>query len=125
MSEAPVGRFCRRLGYESSRDLKDHLRYYLSGTAWLLSDWLLEARKVSENEVLAKGLDLEIAELVIIHEQVRSQQWPCAIRRIASVMRIFVAGFQREWGVAQHFAQMGAEGFKSERELSSACVTWF
>ncbi|MFD1696085.1 MurR/RpiR family transcriptional regulator [Roseibium aestuarii] len=106
VSEPTVGRFCRALGYHSFRHLKESLRDDIGDHPWLIRDRLDEFRqKARESEPqLSRGLELEIAGIVAVYEQARSPQWAEVVARLASVPRIFVAGFQTERGHAQYFA---------------------
>ncbi|MCZ8261937.1 MAG: MurR/RpiR family transcriptional regulator [Beijerinckiaceae bacterium] len=104
VSEPTVGRFCRALGYQSFRDLKQQLRQDLGDKPWLISDRLLDfqQRSLNSGDQLARSLELEIAGLVALYEQAQSDSWRRAVMRLATVPSIFVAGFQTERGMAQY-----------------------
>jgi len=104
VSEPTVGRFCRSLGYQSFRDLKQQLRQDLGDKPWLISDRLLDfqQRSLNSGDQLARSLELEIAGLVALYEQAQSDSWRRAVMRLATVPSIFVAGFQTERGMAQY-----------------------
>lgn len=106
VSEATIGRFCRAIGYQHFRDLKDHLKADIGSHPWLISDRLDEfhAATGDDESALARGLELEIAGLVAIYEQARTDTWKRVAKRLASSKRVFVAGFQTERGIAQYFA---------------------
>ncbi len=106
VSEATVGRFCRSVGYNSFRDLKDHLKHDMGDDPWLMSDRLQEMRKGGgvDSAQLSQGLQLEIAALVGIYELAGSAEWQQEAERLAQTAHVFVAGFQTERGLAQYFA---------------------
>jgi DNA-binding MurR/RpiR family transcriptional regulator len=104
VSEATIGRFCRSLGYQSFRDLKQQLRQDIGDRPWLISDRLEEFRQrsLSGKDQLARSLQLEIAGLVGLYELAHSEPWKRAVSRLAAAPSIFVAGFQTERGMAQY-----------------------
>lgn len=106
VSEATIGRFCRAIGYQHFRDLKDHLKADIGSHPWLISDRLGEfhAATGDDDSALARGLELEMAGLVAIYEQARTENWKRVAKRLASTKRVFVAGFQTERGIGQYFA---------------------
>lgn len=106
VSEATVGRFCRSLGYNSFRGLKDHLKHDMGDDPWLMSDRLQEMRNDGgvDSAQLNQGLHLEIAALVGIYEMASSAEWQQEAERLAQTAHVFVAGFQTERGLAQYFA---------------------
>jgi len=105
VSEATVGRFCRSLGYKSFKDFKEHLKQDIGDKPWLISDRLhdLRDRAAAGEDLLARGLDLEIGALVAIYELARTPEWARVVRRLASAPRVFATGFQTERGMAQVF----------------------
>lgn len=106
VSEATVGRFCRSLGYESFRHLKEHLKGQVGDHPWLMSDRLSELRKNSKNGEphLARGMDMEIAGLLSVYELATTADWRRVVKRLAICEQVYVAGFQTERGLAQYFA---------------------
>lgn len=106
VSEATVGRFCRSIGYENFRALKEDLKAHVGDHPWLMSDRLNELRKNSENDEahLARGMEMEIAALVSVYELATTLKWKTAVKRLAQTETVFVAGFQTERGIAQYFA---------------------
>ncbi|UGX89172.1 MurR/RpiR family transcriptional regulator [Phyllobacterium meliloti] len=105
VSEPTVGRFCRSLGYARFKDLKSDLRDNIGDRPWLVGDRLKEFRDRNlEGDMLARSLDLEIAALVRIYEIAHTKEWKRTIKRLATIPRVFVAGFQTERGMAQYFA---------------------
>ncbi|KGK78079.1 RpiR family transcriptional regulator [Thalassobacter stenotrophicus] len=106
VSEATVGRFCRSIGYESFRNLKEHLKGHIGDHPWLMSERLNELRKNSENNEshLARGMEMEIAALVSVYELATTKNWQRVVKRLAKTERIFITGFQTERGIAQYFA---------------------
>jgi len=106
VSEATVGRFCRSIGYENFKTLKEQLKGQVGDHPWLMSDRLNELRKNSENDAAhsARGMEMEIAALVSVYEMAATQNWRNVAKRLATLDRVFVAGFQTERGLAQYFA---------------------
>lgn len=106
VSEPMVGRFCRSLGYRHFKDLKSELKADIGDAPWLLGDRLRDfrARSRRARDPLAQSLELEIAALVRIYETARTREWNRVVKRLATVSRIQVAGFQTERGIAQYFA---------------------
>ncbi len=105
VSEPTVGRFCRAIGYQSFKDLKDHLKQDIGDKPWLISDRLADfQRRAREGEDhLAKSLDMEIAGLVAVYELARTPEWASVVKRLATSPAVFAAGFQTERGMAQIF----------------------
>ena len=70
VSEPTVGRFCRSIGYQSFKDLKDHLKQDIGDRPWLISDRLRDFQRSAQagEDQLGKGLQLEIAGLVAVYE---------------------------------------------------------
>lgn len=106
VSEATVGRFCRSIGYDSFRDLKEQLKGQIEDYPWLMSDRLNELRKNLKNDEthIARGMEMEIAALVSVYEMATTKGWQQVIQRLANLDRVHVAGFQTERGIAQYFA---------------------
>ena len=106
VSEATVGRFCRSIGYESFKNLKENLKGHIGEHPWLMNDRLDELRKRSENDNsdLARGMELEIAALVSVYELATTEHWQRVVERLATTERVHIAGFQTERGLAQYFA---------------------
>jgi len=105
VSEATVGRFCRRLDYRSLKDLRAHLKRDIGDQPWLVSDRLrdLRDRTRAGEEQLLRSLELEMAALVSIYEIARTPEWARVARRLATTPSVFAVGFQTERGVAQTF----------------------
>jgi len=75
VSEATVGRFCRSLGYDNLKDLKQRLGQDFGDRPWLIADRLREFQdqaRASENP-LGRSLELEIAGLVADLERVSAR----------------------------------------------------
>lgn len=105
VSEPTVGRFCRSLGYAHFKELKEDLRDGIGDKPWLAGERLREFRERShKGDALARSLDLEIAALLRIYEIAKTPEWERAVKRLATVPQLFVAGFQTERGMAQYFA---------------------
>lgn len=106
VSEPTVGRFCRNIGYDSFKDLKNHLKQDIGDQPWLISDRLRDLRELARagEDQLAKGLELEMAALVAVYEIAQDPAWSTVMRRLATVRTVYAAGFQTERGMAQIFA---------------------
>lgn len=104
LSEPSVGRFCRSIGYKHFKALKADLQGDIGERPWLIGDRLKEYRQRSRNgdDELARGLEMEIAALVGNYELAQSKEWKRAVKRLARIPDIFVAGFQTERGLAQY-----------------------
>lgn len=105
VSEPTVGRFCRSIGYQSFKDLKDSLKQDIGDRPWLISDRLRDFRRRAQEgeDQLGHGLQLEIAGLVAVYEIAQSPEWTRAVKRLAKAPAVFAAGFQTERGMAQIF----------------------
>lgn len=105
VSELTVGRFCRSIGYRNFKELKESLKADISDSPWLIGDRLraFQSRSAHSTDELARSLELEIAALVRVYELARTDTWNRAVRRLARVPRVFVAGFQTERGLAEMF----------------------
>jgi len=107
VSELTVGRFCRSIGYDGFKDLKDRLKDDISDSPWLLGDRLKDLqRKSATDTALARSLELAVASVVRVYDYAETAAWDRAARRIAQADRVFVAGFQTERGLAEGFAHM-------------------
>ena len=105
VSEATVSRFCRTLGYQGFRAVRDELRPRAASSPWLESHRLTEVQRgAADHAARARGLELEIAALVRVHELAATPDWARVVDRLADCPRVFVAGFQTERGIAQYFA---------------------
>lgn len=104
LSEPSVGRFCRSIGYKHFKALKADLQGDIGERPWLIGDRLKEYRQRSRNgdDELARGLEMEIAALVGNYELAQGKEWKRAVKRLARIPDIFVAGFQTERGLAQY-----------------------
>lgn len=69
VSEPTVGRFCRAIGYQSFKDLKDHLKQDIGDRPWLISDRLhdFQRRNLAGEDEFARSLQMEIAGLVAVY----------------------------------------------------------
>jgi DNA-binding MurR/RpiR family transcriptional regulator len=104
VSELTVGRFCRSVGYQGFKDLKERLKDDISDSPWLLGDRLKALRTANTADELARSLELEIAAIARVYEHAYTEAWSRAATRLATVDRVFVAGFQTERGLADAFA---------------------
>lgn len=105
VSEPTVGRFCRAIGYQSFKDLKDHLKQDIGDRPWLISDRLrdFQRRNQAGEDQLAQGLQLEIAALVAVYELAQTAEWKRVVKRLSRKNAVYVTGFQTERGMAQIF----------------------
>lgn len=105
VSEPTVGRFCRSIGYDGFKDLKNHLKNDIGDQPWLMGDRLrdLQARTLAGEDQLSQGLELEIEALVSVYETTHSAEWDVVVKRLARVKNVYAAGFQTERGMAQIF----------------------
>jgi DNA-binding MurR/RpiR family transcriptional regulator len=108
VSESSVGRFCRSLGYEHLKALKQDLKDDLGDGPWLVGDRLQEFRQHSsdDREDRSRSLELEVAALVRVYEYSRTAEWDRVATRLAQRPRVFVAGFQTERGIAHCMAHL-------------------
>jgi DNA-binding MurR/RpiR family transcriptional regulator len=104
VSEPSVGRFCRAIGYQHFKDLKADLKGDIGERPWLIGDRLKDYRERSRkgDDELARGLEMEIAALVSNYELAHTKEWKRAVKRLARLPDIYVAGFQTERGLAQY-----------------------
>jgi DNA-binding MurR/RpiR family transcriptional regulator len=104
VSEPSVGRLCRSIGYRHLKELKADLKADIGDRPWLIGDRLKDYRKRSlrGDDELARGLEMEIAALVSNYELAHTKEWKRAVKRLAHLPDIYVAGFQTERGLA-HF----------------------
>ena len=105
VSEPTVGRFCRAMGYDGFKDLKNTLRNDMGDQPWLIGDRLrdLQERTKAGEGQLAKGLELELAALVAVYEAAHTDEWDRLVKRLARSQSVFVGGFHNERGIAQFF----------------------
>ncbi len=106
VSEPTVGRFCRAIGYDGFKDLKNNLRNDMGDQPWLIGDRLrdLQERTKAGEDQLTRGLELEMAALVAVYEAAHTVEWDRLVKRLARAKSVFVVGFQTERGIAQIFA---------------------
>lgn len=105
VSEPTVGRFCRAIGYDGFKDLKNNLRNDMGDMPWLIGDRLrdLQQRTKAGEDQLTRGLALEMAALVAVYEAAHTPEWDRVVKRLARASTVFVVGFQTERGIAQIF----------------------
>ena len=106
VSEASIGRFCRAIGYQNFKDLKEHLKDDIGDQPWLIKDRLdaLRTAPGQREERLTQGLEAEIAGLIEVYELARTKAWKTAVSRLTQCPKILVAGFQTERGIGTYFA---------------------
>ncbi len=106
LSEASVGRFCRRLGYRHLKEMKAGLQADLGGTAWLIGDRLRDFHRRSQQGggELALALQREMAALVAVYELAATPAFAAAVQRLARHPAVWIAGFQTERGHAAELA---------------------
>lgn len=105
VSEPTVGRFCRSIGYDGFKDLKQNLRGDMGDGPWLIGDRLrdLAERTKGGEDQLTRGLELEMAALVAVYEAAHTPGWDVVVRRLAHARTVHACGFQTERGMAQIF----------------------
>ena len=106
VSEPTVGRFCRAIGYDGFKDLKQNLRGDMGDQPWLIKDRLrdLQERTKAGEDQLTRGLELEMGALVAVYEAAHTPEWDRVVKRLATAKSVFIVGFQTERGIAQVFA---------------------
>ncbi|MBT9289898.1 MurR/RpiR family transcriptional regulator [Prosthecodimorpha staleyi] len=106
VSEATVGRFCRSIGYDNLKDLKQQLGQEFGDRPWLIADRLrdFQAQAREAENPLGRSLELEIAGLVAVYEIAQSPEFRRVVQRLTTARRVFVCGFQTERAMAQMFA---------------------
>ena len=106
VSEPTVGRFCRAIGYDGFKDLKNNLRGDMGDQPWLIKDRLrdLQERTLAGEDQLTRGLELEMAALVAVYEAAHTPEWDRVVKRLAAATSVYVVGFQTERGIAEVFA---------------------
>ncbi|KPL53394.1 MurR/RpiR family transcriptional regulator [Prosthecomicrobium hirschii] len=106
VSEATVGRFCRSIGYDNLKDLKQQLGQDFGDRPWLIADRLrdFQAQARQAENPLGRSLELEIAGLVAVYEIAQSADFRRVVERLTTARRVFVCGFQTERAMAQMFA---------------------
>jgi DNA-binding MurR/RpiR family transcriptional regulator len=104
VSEPSVGRFCRSVGYKHFKALKADLQGDIGQRPWLIGDRLKDYRERSRrgDGEMARGLEMEIAALIGNYELAQSREWKRAVKRLAHIPDIYVAGFQTERGLAHY-----------------------
>ncbi|MBT8767837.1 MurR/RpiR family transcriptional regulator [Metapseudomonas boanensis] len=108
LSESTVGRFCRALGYAHFKAMKADLKGDLGDSPWLIGDRLKEFRQqaVAGDEALSTSLEREMAALMRVYEHTRTPQWRAVCERLATVPRVYAAGFQTERGISVSFVHL-------------------
>ncbi len=100
VSAVTVGRFCRMLGFQHFRDLKEQLR----GSAnlpWLQGHEFQEfLSDFSDSDKRRKTLEREIELMVAVYERSQNKVWKDAVALIAGAERVQIIGFQTERGIA-------------------------
>lgn len=106
VSEASIGRYCRKVGFLHLKDLKATLQVDLGDRAWLIGDRLRDFAQRSRNDKaeMARGLEREIAAIVSNYELAGTPEFSRLVERLAQVGSVFVAGFQTERGHAAFLA---------------------
>jgi DNA-binding MurR/RpiR family transcriptional regulator len=102
LSESSVGRYCRSIGYNHLKDLKNDLKENLGDNPWLVGDRLQEFRQSNTDgpNGLSKSLELEMSSIMRVYEYALTNDWQNIAARLATTPYIFIAGFQTERGLA-------------------------
>jgi DNA-binding MurR/RpiR family transcriptional regulator len=108
VSEPSVGRFCRALGFRHFKDLKTSLKDDIGNSPWLIGDRLRDYRErsLAGDDVLADGLQTEIAAIVRNYEIAQTEEWKQVVERLAHVPYVYVAAFQTERGLGHLLAHL-------------------
>jgi DNA-binding MurR/RpiR family transcriptional regulator len=106
VSEASIGRYCRKVGFLHLKDLKATLQVDLGDRAWLIGDRLRDFAQRSRNDKaeMARGLEREIAAIVSNYELAGTPEFSRLVERLAQAGSVFIAGFQTERGHAAFLA---------------------
>lgn len=106
VSEASIGRYCRKIGFRHLKDLKSTLQADLGNQAWLIGDRLRDfaARSRRDDTEMSRGLEREITAIVANYETAATADFARMVARLARCRQVFVAGFQTERGHAQFLA---------------------
>jgi len=105
ISDATVGRFCRRLGYRNFRELKTAFKFDVAVAPWPIGEGLRTMLQTSNREpALQRDLDLTIAGIIEVYRLAESREWQDVVRRLAQCSTLHIVGFQTERGLAAHFA---------------------
>ncbi|MBS0487921.1 MAG: MurR/RpiR family transcriptional regulator [Proteobacteria bacterium] len=105
ISDATVGRFCRRLGYRNFRELKTAFKFDVAVAPWPIGEGLRTMLQTSNREpALQRDLDLTIAGIIEVYRLAESREWQNVVRRLAQCSTLHIVGFQTERGLAAHFA---------------------
>jgi DNA-binding MurR/RpiR family transcriptional regulator len=105
VSEPTVGRFCRTIGYDGFKDLKNSLKEDMGDQPWLIGDRLRDLReraKAGEDQ-LTRGLEMEMEALVAVYEIAHSPAFKSVVQRLVKAEAVYAVGFQTERGMAQIF----------------------
>lgn len=105
VSAVSVGRFCRKLGYGSFRDLKAQLRGAAQWAPWLAGEGLdTFLRTVQDDRRLRASFDAEVGAIVDIYRQAAEPDWDLMLSTLAGAGTVLVAGLQTERGLASLLA---------------------
>jgi DNA-binding MurR/RpiR family transcriptional regulator len=106
VSEASIGRFCRKLGFQHLKALKISLQVEIGDQPWLIGDRLQEFHRRSQNgdQALSQSLEREVAALVAVYELAATPAFRAVVQRLATRKTVWVAGFQTERGRAAELA---------------------
>jgi DNA-binding MurR/RpiR family transcriptional regulator len=105
VSAATVGRFCRLLGYQHFKALKEDLKTDIAGAPWLVGEQFdAFVSHTDDDGALKRSLEREISALVEVYSLAATPMWREVVRLLAHTELVFVTGFQTERGMAAMFA---------------------
>lgn len=106
VSAVTVGRFCRRMGYQNFRALKEDLRSDAAALPWYAGDIEALAKGKAPDRDLKKDLDANLAGVTEVYRMAATPEWARIVQLLANASELIVAGFQTERGLAMHFAHL-------------------
>lgn len=105
VSGVTVGRFCRALGFEHFKALKDALKIQTLGGPWLTGDALSAYLATSDKgQALKRSLDLEVSGLVEVYQLSETPLWADCVTLLATAGSVDIVGFQADRGAAMSLA---------------------
>ena len=107
VSAVTVGRFCRLLGYNHFRAVKEEMRKSASTAPWLVGAQLAQfVDHYGDKDQVRRGLDLEVTALAEVYGMVDTPAWTAMTQLIVRSELVQIAGFQTERGLALLLANL-------------------
>ncbi len=105
VSDMTVTRFVRSLGFESLRDMKNHMRESVTDKDGEVDDYMgrFQVRSDRQRE-LQESLRLELDAIVKAYALASTELWHEATTLLAKTRTIYVVGFEASKGLAMDFA---------------------